>query len=235
MSIHLLGALLFAWMILFSGRASAESGKVQLLVSPGISEDGKLTGRLALLLARLGAPIEPVEASHGQVTHVMDGPGPACSLTILRAPGRERFRWIARSATDTVVIASPSDAGAEFPAPGEYVAAFYAKAMLDAADRLGLKVIPVYNFDQISMILRSGRTRFVLALKTQIEHFNEAQKADLVVTRSIGDVVTWVACNGNVKEAVAGAIGDVWRKAYQDGELQRIYAENGMEKILPSP
>lgn len=227
-------AALIAWPL--AAPAATGAVKVPFLVSPGISEDTRTGARVAQLLSERGAPIELVEMSPGQVTHVIDGQRPACGLTLLRdVPGRERFHWIARSTQDRLVIASPREETSEPPAPGAYVAAFYVKAMIDAADRLGLKVIPIYSFEQISMILHSGRTPYVLGLEAQIGEINQKQKTDLVITKNIQDVETWMACNAEVKDTEVAAIGAAWREAYREGALQRVYAQSGMEKTLPPP
>lgn len=218
------------------GAAPAEGSGVRFLISPGLDADVKLSADIAQQLVGHGAPIEPVEISPGQVTHIVDGEGPACGLTLRRdLPGREKFQWIARSAHDTVIVASPRGMGAEPPVTGDYVAALYVQLYTDAAESLGLKVIPIHSFDQVPQILRKGRTRFFLGLVSQADQINQKYRADLVTLKTIEEIDLWIACNPAVKGADVAAITAAWRKAYQDGSLRSLYAEAGIAGALTPP
>jgi len=218
------------------GIACAEDpgGKVKFLVSPRDTADADIANDVAELFVRLGVPVEPVEVPSGQVTHIIDGPTPACGLSILRtATGREGFRWIAPSFQDSLVIASPHGQPGKGPGAGGYVAGYSAKAIQLAADGLGLKLIPVLSFDQLPAIFRSGRTNFVLLAKMELRGINSKMGLDLAVVQTIQPLITWVACNGSVEQERADAIARAWRRSLQDGTLKRIYARAHLDNGLP--
>jgi len=189
-------------------------------------------GLLELLVGN-GAPLVLDTAPSGRITHDLAGDRPLCAfITSRRIPGRENFHWIAETLRYDIVIASP-DPAAPPPQPGDLVAVYNLRSLLDLTRTFGFEALVIKSYSQFSGVLASHRTRYVFDSEIMLDSLRSKYGLSLATRAILTRQAAWLSCNEAVSEADADKIAQAWRQGLESGHIRALYLARGLGRYFP--
>ena len=228
-SAKVLGALLVLALIAWQPPAAAEP--VTILKDSSF-DFYDYEGLFDLLVAN-GAPLVLDTVPSGRITHDLAGSRPLCAfITSRKVPGREKFHWIAETLRYDVVAASP-DPAAPPPKPGDLVAVYNLRSLLDQTGNFGFQALVINSYSQFSSVMASRRSNYVLDSEIMLNSLRFKYGLRLTTKAVLARQSSWLSCNEAVSDADAEQISRAWKRGLESGGIRAIYQSRALGGFFP--
>jgi len=185
------------------------------------------------LLVRNGAPLVLDTVPSGRITHDLASPRPLCAfITSRKVPGRENFHWIAETLRYDVVVASP-DPAAPPPRPGDLVAVYNLRSLLDQTANFGFEALVITSYSQFSSVMASRRTRYILDSEIMLNSLRFKYGLHLTDKTVLARQASWLSCNEAVSDVDAARISRAWKRGLESGRIRALYKARALERFFP--
>ena len=185
------------------------------------------------LLVRNGAPLVLETVPSGRITHDLAGERPLCAFIASRnIPGRENFHWIAETLRYDLIIASP-DPAAPPPQPGDLVAVYNIRSLLDQSRNFGFQALMINSYSQFSGVMASGRTKYILDSDVMMDRLRSKYGLSLTTRAVLTRLASWLTCNEAVSDADAAKISQAWKRGIESGGIRALYLARGIGRYYP--
>ena len=232
MSGHLGRSLRIFVALALIARAASSAAEPITILKDGAFDFYNYDGLLDLLVGN-GAPLILETAPSGRITHDLAGDRPLCAfIASRRIPGRENFHWIAETLRYDIVIASP-DPAAPPPQPGDLVAVYNLRSLLDLTRTFGFEALVIKSYSQFSGVLASHRTNYVFDSEIMLDSLRSKYGLSLTTRAILTRQAAWLSCNEAVSDADADKIAQAWKRGVESGRIRALYLARGIGRYYP--